>query len=286
MNTAPGKPAAVLPREAMEPRPFVITKKRKEIEGIYTFWLEPPDGGEFHFAPGQFNMLYVLGAGEVPISISGDPGKPARLVHTVRAVGKATQRLCALKAGDSLGVRGPFGRAWPMARLEGKDILFVTSGLGLAPLRPSVYWLLNHRPKYGKATLIYGARNPERLLYVDELRKWRGRFDFKVELSVGSAGPTWDGHIGVVTSHIARQETEPGRTAALICSSERMMRAMVEQLNLAGLEDGDIHLSLERSMKCGLGLCGHCQLGPTFVCKDGPVYAYDQVAGLLSKREL
>ncbi|MBU1275460.1 MAG: FAD/NAD(P)-binding protein [Proteobacteria bacterium] len=270
----------------MEPRPLVITKKRREIEGIHTFWLEPRDGGEFHFDPGQFNMLYVFGAGEVPISISGDPGKPGRLVHTVRAVGKATQRLCALKTGESLGVRGPFGSAWPMAQLEGKNIVFVTSGLGLAPLRPAVYWLLNHRQRYGKATLIYGARNPRRLLYVDELRKWRGRFDLRVELAVGSADPTWDGNIGVVTSLVSKTFVEPGNTVALICSSERMMRAMVEQLNQAGLNDGDIYLSLERSIKCGLGLCGHCQLGPTFICKDGPVYRYDQVKGLLAQREL
>lgn len=271
--------------QPMLSRPFAISKVRKELDGVFTFWLEPPEGS-FTFAPGQFNMLYVFGNGEVPISISGDPQNTGQLVHTVRAVGKTTRALCALKKGQSLGVRGPYGASWPMEEIEGADVLLVTSGLGLAPLRPALYHLLNHRDKYRHLTLLYGARNPGRLLYKKELSQWMSRLDFRVEVAVGSAGWDWAGHIGVATSLISQVELDPERSVALICSSERMMRAMADELNHAGLTDDRIYLSLERNMQCGLGLCGHCQLGSRFICKDGPVYRLDQIARLLSVREL
>ena len=268
------------------PIPFRIQAVRQEIPSIYTFDLAPNGGGKFAFLPGQFNMLYVFGNGEVPISISGDPQQPDRLVHTVRAVGKATQALCALKPGDLLGVRGPFGASWPVRDLQNMDVLFLTSGLGLAPLRPALYHVLNHRDYYGRVMLLYGARNPERLLYVDELKKWRSRLDMQVEISVGSAGRDWGGHIGVATDQMKYLDLDPSQTAALICSSERMMRAMIRELNHYGLSDQQIYVSLERNMRCGMGLCGHCQLGPTFICRDGPVYRLDQVDHLMSIREL
>ena len=268
------------------PVPFRIRAVRQEIPAIYTFELEPKGGGQFDFLPGQFNMLYVFGNGEVPISISGDPQQPDRLVHTVRAVGKATEALCNLQPGDLLGVRGPFGTSWPVRDIQGKDVLFLTSGLGLAPLRPALYHVLNHRDKYGKVMLLYGARNPERLLYLDELKKWRSRLDLQVEIAVGSAGRDWGGHIGVATDQMKYLDLDPGQTATLICSSERMMRAMIRELNHYGVIDQQIYVSLERNMRCGMGLCGHCQLGPTLICRDGPVYRLDQVDQLMSIREL
>lgn len=289
MSSTPSSPeqwGGPQPGPAWIPRLFTVASVRRELEGIYTFQLRAEDGGGFNFAPGQFNMLYVFGHGEVPISISGDPAQPDTLVHTVRAVGKTTGALCALRPGGTVGVRGPFGAPWPMQTLEGRDLVFLTSGLGLAPLRPAFYHALNHRDRFGSVTLLYGARTPERLLFAAELQAWRARTDLKVELAVGSAGPDWDGHIGVATSLVEGIGLLPGRTSALICSSERMMRSMARELNLAGIPDGDIHLSLERNMRCGMGLCGHCQLGSTFICKDGPVYALDQVAGLMARPEL
>ncbi len=268
------------------PIPFRILGVRQEIPKIFTFDLAPRDGGEFVFLPGQFNMLYVFGNGEVPISISGDPQKPGRLVHTVRAVGKATEALCALQQGDLLGVRGPFGASWPVQDVQGMDVLFLTSGLGLAPLRPALYHVLNHRDKYGKVMLLYGARNPDRLLFKDELQQWRSRLDLQVEIAVGSAGRDWGGHIGVATDQMKYLDLDPGQTAAMICSSERMMRAMIRELNHSGVADRQIYVSLERNMRCGMGLCGHCQLGTTFICRDGPVYRLDQVDQLMSIREL
>ncbi|MCF8106102.1 MAG: FAD/NAD(P)-binding protein [Desulfohalobiaceae bacterium] len=263
--------------------PMTVTKVEKETRGTYSLELDPGESG-FPFFPGQFNMLYVFGNGEVPISISGDPGRPDILVHTVRAVGQVSRALCRLRPGDVLGVRGPFGSSWPVDACRERDILFVSGGLGLAPLRPAVQQVFNHHQDYGKIIFLYGARTPDRLLYTKELETWSGRM--RVELAVGSAGPDWKGHVGIITDFIARMDCDPLKTKAMICSSESMMRSMVSELNLLGIPDREIHLTLERNMKCGLGLCGHCQLGPTFVCKNGPVYSYDQVRELLAKREL
>ncbi len=263
--------------------PMRVTKVEKEIRGTFTLELDPGESG-FAFLPGQFNMLYVFGNGEIPISVSGDPERTDILVHTIRAVGKVSKALCRLRPGEFIGVRGPYGSSWPLQACRGKDILFVTGGLGLAPLRPVVQQVFKHHQEYGKIILLYGARTPERLLYKQELETWSRTM--QVELAVGSAGPDWKGHVGIITNFIAGLDCDPARTQAMICSSESMMRSMVSELNMLGIPDREILLTLERSMKCGVGLCGHCQLGPTFVCKNGPVYAYDQVTALLTKREL
>jgi NAD(P)H-flavin reductase len=263
--------------------PMRVRKASQETRGTVTLELDPGASG-FPFLPGQFNMLYAFGNGEVPISISGDPDRPESLVHTIRGVGTVSRALCRLGPGDVLGVRGPYGSSWPVEACRGKDILFVTGGLGLAPLRPAVCRVFNRRTDFGRVILLYGARNPQRLLYKQDLDAWARAM--QVELAVGSAGPDWKGHVGIITDFIARLDSDPARTQAMICSSESMMRSMVSELNLLGISDQEIHLTLERNMQCGLGLCGHCQLGPTFVCKNGPVYAYDRVRDLLRKREL
>ena len=263
--------------------PMSVINVEKETRGTFTLELDPGETG-FSFLPGQFNMLYVFGNGEIPISISGDPDRPDILVHTVRAVGKVSKALCRLRPGEVLGVRGPYGSSWPLDACRGRDILFVTGGLGLAPLRPAVHHVCTHHRDYGKTTLLYGARSPERLLFTQDLDTWSRTM--RVELAVGRAGPDWKGHVGIITDFIARLDSDPAQTKALICSSESMMRSMVSELNLLGIPDREILLTLERNMKCGLGLCGHCQLGPTFVCKNGAVYRYDQVKELLAKREL
>jgi NAD(P)H-flavin reductase len=223
----------------------------------------------------------------VPISISGDPAHPEILVHTVRAVGTVTNPLCKLKRGDILGVRGPFGSSWPVTEAVGNDILIVAGGVGLAPLRPAIYHLLNHRGDYGRVVVLYGARTPGDMLYTDELAEWRGRFDIQVEVTVDAAKPDeWRGNVGVVTTLIPRAQFDPYHVTALVCGPEVMMRFTILELQKRGLPENQIYISMERNMKCAVGFCGHCQYGPNFVCKDGPVFRFDKVKEIFGKREI
>ena len=266
------------------PRSRTIARVDRDLADVFTWTFDTPDG--FAFRPGQFNMLYAHGIGEVPISISGDPAHPGELVHTVRAVGSVTRPLCALKRGDELGVRGPFGTSWPVLDARGKDLLIVAGGLGLAPLRPAIYHALANRSEYGRVILLYGARSPQDILFERELHEWRGRFDCEVEVTVDRAGTDFRGHVGVVPALLDRFSLDAERATAMVCGPEIMMRFTARALLAKGLLPESIWLSVERSMKCGVGLCGHCQLGPTFACKDGPVMRYDRAARLLAVREL
>lgn len=269
--------------QPMLPRPFRVLKRRRETSDTFTLTLAPPE--PFSYLPGQFNMLYAFGVGEVPISISGDPAAPQALVHTVRAVGATTLAICRLAPGDLLGVRGPFGTSWPVAEAREHDVVVVAGGLGLAPLRPAVYHLLANRADYGNIELIYGARTPQDLLYRRELERWRGRFDLRVHVTVDASPPEWRGGVGVVTQVLPRARFDPFHTTALICGPGVMMRFTVQELVNRGVARENIFVSLERHMQCGLGLCGHCQLGPFFICKDGPVYPYAAVKDWLERRE-
>jgi NAD(P)H-flavin reductase len=231
-------------------------------------------------------MLYVFGVGEIPISISGDPEQPDRLIHTVRAVGPVSRALCALRRGAPVGVRGPYGAGWPVDAAVGQDVVIAAGGLGLAPLRPVLYHLLNHRVQYGAVVLLYGARSQGDLLFRAELERWRSHLDLDVAVTVDSATGGWRGHVGAVTTLIPRAACDPAHTVAMVCGPEIMMRFTVQELQKRGIADDRIYLSLERNMKCGIGLCGHCQLGPTFVCKDGPVFRYSDIGTWFRKREV
>ncbi len=273
--------------DPMAPSPFRVKKVRKETYDTFTLELYQANGIDgFSFAPGQFNMLYVPGVGEVPISISGDPGKPQTLVHTVRSVGTATEKICARGAGAVLGVRGPFGTNWPMEEAVGNDVVIVCGGIGLAPLRPALYYIMAHREKYGRVALLYGARTPEDLLYKAELPQWRGHFDLQVEVTVDAATGSWRGNVGVVTTLIPPARFDPESTVAMVCGPEVMMRFTLVELETRGVPAENTYVSMERNMKCALGFCGHCQFGPTFICKDGPVFRYDQVQPFFARREI
>lgn len=265
------------------PAAITIARAVRELPDVFTWTFDVPGG--FAFLPGQFNMLYVHGVGEVPISISGDPGDPAHLVHTIRSVGAVTRVMDRLGAGDMVGVRGPYGSAWPVAEARGKDVLVIAGGLGLAPLRPAILDVLAHRQDYGRVTILYGARSPAELLFRDELQRWRGRFDVRLEVIVDRAGRDWFGPVGVVTRLLDGVPIEPD-DAVWLCGPEIMMRFAARELARRGVPDDAIWVSMERSMKCGVGLCGHCQLAGSFVCKDGPVYRLDRIARLLQVREL
>jgi NAD(P)H-flavin reductase len=267
----------------MVPVPRRILHRRREARDTWTLEVEA-DGTPF--APGQFNMLYAFGVGEIPVSFSGDPAHPGTHVHTVRVVGATSRAVAALRAGNSVGVRGPFGTAWPVDDCVGGDVLLVAGGLGLAPLRPALYALLARRAEFGRITLLYGTRQVEDLLFRVELERWQRRGSLRVEVTLDHADAGWPGNVGVVTALIRRVGFDPANTRALLCGPEAMMRFAAASLLGAGLAPDRLHVSLERNMHCALGLCGRCQLGPAFVCRDGAVFAYDRVAALLAVPEL
>ena len=279
--------AAASAPDPMFPRPYRVHRVTKETSDTFTLELLPEAGhAGFAFAAGQFNMLYVYGIGEVPISISGDPGVPQALVHTTRAVGAVTKGMEALRKGDTIGIRGPFGTDWPVATSEGNDVVFVAGGIGLAPLRPALYQVLANREKYGRVVLLYGARTPEDILYRKQLKEWRADLGLEVHVSVDRATRDWRGNVGVVTTLIPRVPFDPYHTVAMVCGPEVMIRYTVMELERRGVDQESIHVSLERNMKCGIGFCGHCQHGPNFVCKDGPVFPFSKVRDLMTQREV
>lgn len=268
------------------PTPYVVAGKRQELDDTWTLELEPANGGGLDaFGPGQFSMLYAFGAGEVPISVSGGGGAGERLGHTVRAVGAATRAICAAEPGEQLGIRGPFGNTWPLAEAEGGDVVVVTGGIGLAPLRLAIKQLMANRHSYRKVSLLYGARSPEEMLYPGELKDWR-EAGIDVATTVDSAPAEWEGRVGLVTTLIPEAAFEGERTTALVCGPEVMMRYVSSALRDRGVVPERIHLSLERNMKCAVGHCGHCQLAHKFVCKDGPVFPLGRIETLLGIREL
>jgi NAD(P)H-flavin reductase len=288
----------------MATRPFRVVGKHRENADTVTLALEPADGVALPFGPGQFTMVYAFGVGEVPISISGDPARPGRLEHTIRDVGGVTHALFGRTRGDLVGIRGPYGTTWqlpvaapgpapvrsvdaaPGGPLAGHpmDIVFVAGGIGLAPLRPALLDVLAHRDRYRRVVLLYGARTPEDVLFARELESWQAKVD--VNITVDYAAPTWRGRVGLVTALIPKAGFDPQAGVALLCGPEVMMRHAASALAHRGLPPERIQLSMERNMKCGVGLCGHCQLRELFVCTDGPVFSYQRVEPLLALREV
>ncbi|ASV99099.1 FAD/NAD(P)-binding protein [Paraburkholderia aromaticivorans] len=273
------------------PNPFVpeiyrVGRVRRELSDTATLECVPPAGSCPAAEAGQFNMLYVFGVGEVPVSMSGSPADQRVFVHTVRNVGAVSAALTRLRTGATIGLRGPFGTGWPIALAEGADIVIVAGGLGLAPLRPAIYQLLARRRSYGRVVILVGSRSPKDLLYRRELEQWRNRPDVQVDITVDHADTGWHGHVGVVPALIARAGFDPRETVALVCGPEVMMRFTANALLDAGVSPERIYLSMERNMKCAIGLCGHCQFGPAFLCKDGPVMRFDTMAGIFAIREI
>jgi len=271
----------------MIPRGFRTRRKIHETADTFTLELESSSGSNgFNFRPGQFNMIYVPGVGEIPISISGDPSRPESLVHTTRAVGAVTTRMKTLRRGDIVGIRGPYGTPWPVDDAIGSDVVLVAGGIGLAPLRPVVLDLLSRREQFGKIILLYGTREPNDILFRKHLEQWRARFDMDIHITVDRAIGAWKGNVGVVTTLIPKAPFDPLNTVAMVCGPEIMMRFTALEFLKRGVPQNRIFVSLERNMKCAIGLCGHCQFGPHFVCKDGPVFSYGDIKRFLSIREI
>ncbi len=266
--------------DPMLPRIARVARRTRELADTWTLELVAAEGETLpHYAPGQFTMMYVVGVGEIPVSISGDASDRRRLVQTIRSVGKVSDAVTRLPAGQTIGLRGPFGTAWPVAEGYGRDVIVVAGGLGLAPLRPALYALQRERRRFGKLVLLYGTRRPEDILF-------RRQLDMEIEVTVDHAGPDWRGHVGVATKLIPRINIDAENAVALVCGPEIMMRFAASALHDIGLPETSIHLSLERNMKCAVGLCGHCQFSGSFVCKDGAVMRYDKVRRLLGLREI
>lgn len=272
--------------EPMLPRPFEVLRMHRETADTLTLDLAATDGKGLQFSPGQFTMIYVFGVGEVPISIAGALPEENVLTHTVRAVGAVTDAICALAPGTQVGVRGPYGIGWPVTAAEGGDVVIVAGGIGLAPLRPVVLHVLNNREKYGAVSLLYGTRSPVDLLYEEELRQWRSRFDIEVEVTVDRAANGWYGDIGLVTNLLPRIDYDPETVTAMVCGPEIMMKVVAREMGRAGTDPSQVYVSMERNMKCAIGFCGHCQYGPDFICRDGPVFTYESVRDRMRVSEL
>lgn len=257
------------------PHPFEVRDFRQETEDTFSLTLKGPN--PFPFAPGQFNMTYAFGAGDVPISISGDPARPEDLIHTIRSVGSVTSRLAELRPGDTVGIRGPFGTSWPLERDRGKSLVLVAGGIGVVPLRPVVYYAASHRERFESVHVLVGARTPDQLLFRSELEAISKASGMNLSMTVDSSGPDWEGEVGLVTDLIRKTRWDPAKSLAMVCGPEIMMRLVAEELLQENLSSEDLFVSMERNMKCAVGFCGHCQFGPEFICKDGPVLPYSRI---------
>ncbi|MFG1647575.1 FAD/NAD(P)-binding protein [Amycolatopsis sp. NPDC049252] len=271
--------------EPMLPVPYRVDRRTAQTRDTATLRLVPADRALASFRPGQFTMLHARGVGEVAISISGDPSTvDGVLEQTVRDVGAVSHALHAAEPGTVLGVRGPFGRGWDVESARGGDVVIVAGGVGLAPLRPVVLAVLAARAAYGRVLLVAGARTPAEFLYRDEFAGWARSIE--VLRTVDRPAPGWTGEVGFVTEPLARFTPGPGATTAFLCGPEPMMRFSAQVLLRKGVAAEDIRVSLERNMQCGTALCGHCQLGPLLLCRDGPVVSYAEAEPLLLVREL
>ncbi|MFF2204854.1 FAD/NAD(P)-binding protein [Streptomyces sp. NPDC058145] len=266
------------------PLPYRVAGTWTETADTRSIELVPDGTALAPFAPGQFAMIYAFGVGEVPLSVSALRGRAGGLVHTVRAVGAVSAALYRLRPGDTVGLSGPYGTGWDLDAATGHDVLVVAGGIGLAPLRPVVHAVLERPAAYGRLAVLVGARTPADLAYRDEIESWRGAA--RVEVTVDRPGPGRRGAVGVVTTLLDRLDLRPERTCALVCGPEVMMRHTARDLVTRGLVPHRVQVSLERNMRCATGHCGHCQLGPLLLCRDGPVVGYDRVAHLLLVREL
>ncbi|MFZ0713212.1 FAD/NAD(P)-binding protein [Mycobacterium sp.] len=272
---------------AMVPVPFCVRSRVVESPDSATLCLEPVGEALRSPEPGEFMMLYAFGVGEVAISISGDPTvADGSITHTIRAVGAVSRALRDAQPGTVVGVRGPFGTTWGLAEATGRDLVMVAGGVGLCPLRPAVLGALAQRTRYGKLTLVAGARSRADFVFAAQLEKWAKELQIELLLIVDAPTPGWSGEVGLVTAPLSRLALKADRTTAFLCGPEPMLRFGAEALMAKGVAAHDIRVSLERNMQCGIGWCGHCQLGPLLLCRDGPVVGYDVAGPLLQVREL
>jgi NAD(P)H-flavin reductase len=269
------------------PYEAVVVSRTQESPSIFSLGLQFTDqelNKQYSFQPGQFNMLYAFGIGEVPISIVSDPQSSEEFIHTIRTVGRVTRVLEQLKPGDRLGIRGPFGRGWPMQSLQNRDILVVTGGLGCAPSVSIINYIMLRRSQFGRLAIVQGVKHSEDLIWHEHYQQWMQQEDTQVLLAADVAGHGWPWHVGLVTELLPKVELDISQAATMLCGPEMMMHATAKQLLDSNASADQIWLSMERNMQCAIGLCGHCQYGPDFICKDGPVFSYANIQDRLIRR--
>lgn len=257
-----------------------IVRRTQESPSVFSLALrlcDPQRHAAYKFQSGQFNMLYLYGVGEIPISIVSDPEAGGELEHTVRVVGRVTRALSELKPGDRIGLRGPFGRGWPVDVARGRDLLLVTGGLGCAPLVSVINYVTHRRGEFGRLAILQGVKHMDDMIWRERYDRWAEQPGTEVHLAADVAGSGWNWHVGLVTDLIDRVRLDVRDAVVMVCGPEPMMLATVRKLVEAGVPEANIWLSLERNMQCAVGHCGHCQHGANFVCKDGPVFNYPQI---------
>lgn len=263
-----------------------IVAKNEESHDVFTLTLKFIEEKEtsYDFQPGQFNMLYLFGIGEVPISILAHGENNTLYAHTIRRVGRVTQGLSLLKVGDCVGLRGPFGRGWPLDEVKNKDVLIVTGGLGCAPSVSIIHHILKHRAAYGRLIILQGVKHSDDLIFRKQYNEWAQLPNIQVVLAADISQPNWPGHTGLITELLDQVHLDLDKTICMMCGPEGMMRATAERLLQLQLPEEAIYLSLERNMECAVGHCGHCQFGGHFICKNGPVFNYPEIKALLHQR--
>lgn len=262
------------------PKPVEIVRRVQETPGVFSLrlrFVNPRDASNFAFQPGQFNMIGLPGSGEIPISIVSDPEDELGLDHTIRAVGRITEALSKLDVGAQISLRGPLGRGWPLTQAQGQDVLILTGGLGCAPSISAIHYILRRRELFGRLTIIQGVRHGDDLIWHSRYEQWRKEPNTQVLLAADEESQSWNNYVGHATDLIARADLDSQHTLAMMCGPEIMMHNGVIRLNEIGIPDDAIYLSMERNMHCGIGHCGHCQIGPHFVCKNGPVFNYTEI---------
>lgn len=282
------KPHAVLPTAPMQPYFAEITEVVNEAPNVSTYWLKFVDKHlqeGFHFKAGQFNMLLVPGLGEAAISISSDMEETHRIGHTIRVAGNVTSAISRMSVGDVLGVRGPFGSWWQLDQCTGRDIVIAAGGIGLPPIRPVLYYIMHHRSDYGRVIVLYGARTPIDLQFTREYNAWK-EAGIELDVTVDRGDENWTGRVGVVPILFYNTRLDHRNTVILTCGPEIMIRFVIFEALARRVPPERIFVSLERNMKCGLGSCGHCQVGPYFVCRDGPVFSFNQLQPYVNVEEL
>jgi len=280
------RPEPLCGSETWLPIPARVLGVEVENENTQTYRVQIVDAQirkRYRWTPGQFNMLYVPGVGEAAISISSDPDHPEVLDHTVRAVGSVTRALDRLGEGGLIGLRGPFGQGWPLDKLDGHDVVLMVGGIGLAPIRPVVYWLLRHRDRCKRVVLLFGCRSPEDRPYTQELEAWEREGSIDVLVTVDNATGNWQGPVGAVTHLLRRVRVNAQNTVVMVCGPKMLNRVAAGSFLQLHVPPEQVYVCIERNMNCGFGRCGHCQYGSKFVCTDGPVFRFTEIADIFGK---
>jgi NAD(P)H-flavin reductase len=269
------------------PREAEVVERRQESPTIFTLRLRltnPAEHAAYRFTPGQFNMLYLYGVGEIPISIVSDPEDERLFDHAIREVGRVTRGFAKLQDGDRIGIRGPYGHGWPLRQAEGQDLLIVTGGLGCAPVVSVINYAMRRRGRFGRLTIMQGVKHADDLIWRERYAEWAQVPNTQVFIAADVGAPLWPWHVGRVTELFDQVAIDPHRTVAMLCGPEVMMGVAARQLLARGVPEAAVWLSMERSMHCGVGLCGHCQVGGRFLCKDGPIFHYGAVKPLFGMK--